>query len=217
MSFQLPDWPQQRLLREAVMAWNLRHPRAKLDPVTSPWRNLYVAVLAFCRHDLTAYNRMLSELERDLAASGQSDLANRHLKARNALRKAIHAAAARQYPWLRPETDPRKNAENFSNGQKHRKVLNEASAQLADLIGLRAHLLEALRREKDRATKKKLEQEIKQVEQSIERRRSFFKTFPTPDGKPDTPFIVWDHRTPAYSFGCRQLPPNYLEGPGSNA
>jgi hypothetical protein len=39
-------------------------------------------------------------------------------------------------------------------------VLNEASAQLADLTSTRAHLLEALRREKDRAKKKLFEREI---------------------------------------------------------
>ena len=60
-------------------------------------------------------------------------------------------------------------------------MLNEASAQLADLIGMRAHLLEALRREKDRAKKKLIEQKIKQVEELIEHRRSLFETFPSPD------------------------------------
>ena len=38
LNFRLPDWPAQRLIREASLAWSLRHlDEPPLDPDESPW------------------------------------------------------------------------------------------------------------------------------------------------------------------------------------
>jgi hypothetical protein len=95
-AFRFPSWPANRVIREAVAAWNVRHQANLLDPIASSWPRLYAAVLCFCRHDLSHYDRML-----ECVASGQSN------PARAALRKQIHSLARKQYPWLRPDIDPR--------------------------------------------------------------------------------------------------------------
>jgi hypothetical protein len=185
----------RRLLREAAITWVLRHPEHPCDPVTSDWPFVCNVVLAYLRHALTDYDRLVDPETRD------------------ALRAQVQAEARRQYRWLRPEIDPRKNAETLQGGQKHYKVLNEASAQLAELVGARAHLFEARRREKDKAQKALIEQRIKEVEEQIKQRQSLFEKFESPDGAQE-PFIVWNHPGAGYSFGCRRLPPNYIESAG---
>jgi hypothetical protein len=185
-----------RLLREAAIAWDLRNPDNRCDPATSDWPFVCQVVLAYLRHSLTDYDRLVDPENRE------------------ALRSQVQIAAYRQYPWLRPKTDPRKGAVNCENSGKHFKVLNEASAQLAELVSTRAHLIEARRHEKDKARRELIAKDLKRTEEVIKQRRSLFETFPGPDGKPGSQFIVWDQSTPGYSFGCRSLAPNYLEEAG---
>jgi hypothetical protein len=54
-----PDWPPERLLKESVAAYNLRHPAADaLDVDQSPWPKIYWAVLSFLRHELSGYDAL---------------------------------------------------------------------------------------------------------------------------------------------------------------
>jgi hypothetical protein len=63
----VPAWPRERVIREAVNNWNVRHSPNKLHPETSPWPRLCAAVLTFVRHDLTDYDQRLSELESQIS------------------------------------------------------------------------------------------------------------------------------------------------------
>ena len=198
MAFQFPNWPRTRLLREPAFAWNLRNPDNRCDPFSSDWPFVCSVVLAYLRHSLTDYDGLVEA------------------ETRAALRAQIQTAARRQYPWLRPETDPRQVNEQGGNGQTPGKILNEASAQLAELFSVRAQILETRRLQRDKTKKRLFEQKIKDIETLIQKRQELFQTFPHPDNLagPDTRFIIWDHPTPRYAFGCRQLSPNYIEEAG---
>ena len=54
------------MLSEAVSAYNLRNENEdKLNTEQSSWPRLYGAVLAFCRHNLSAYDQLRTETNRE--------------------------------------------------------------------------------------------------------------------------------------------------------
>jgi hypothetical protein len=56
----LPNWSPQRLLRESVADFNLRHPdSAALDAKSSDWPVLCRTIHKFVRHRLTDYEEQL--------------------------------------------------------------------------------------------------------------------------------------------------------------
>jgi hypothetical protein len=127
--FQLPDWPPQRLVREAVMAWGLRHLDEKeLNPDDSPWPLIRGAVLAFLRHQQSDYHeRLRARCEYDK-------------EFRDTLASQIAAAAFRKYPWLGVD-DPRPFQES---GDKPGLPFNEVSKSLANLHEIRDQLISAI-------------------------------------------------------------------------
>jgi len=94
VTIKLPNWPPERLVREAVLAWNLRHPGKEFS-ATSPWPDLCAAVHRFLRHQHSVYDQTLDAL------------AGYDAEVRDELAEAIYQLARAQYPWLRSETDPR--------------------------------------------------------------------------------------------------------------
>jgi hypothetical protein len=223
---RFPDWPPQRVLWEAVHSWNLRH-QIKLDPCTSSWPRIFAATLAFCRHSLADYDQQLSLLERDLIAAGRKDLAERHLQERNALRARIHAAARRQYQWLRPDIDPRRETQLESELKEDPRILTRASAQLADLVSERAQLLSAisqLKRQRPLNGKERvaeMQAELTRVEKAIENRRRLFLTAPELAGveprdsrEAKMRLLIWGHEEPVYLFGGRELPESHTKSAG---
>jgi hypothetical protein len=91
VTIHLPNWPIQRLLKEACAEWNLRHADGLLDWQTAPWPRVVVALFGFLRHRFADY---------DLQVKARPEL-------RLALRAQIKCAALRAYPWLGKSDDPR--------------------------------------------------------------------------------------------------------------
>jgi hypothetical protein len=125
----LPDWPPQRLVEEAVLSGGLRHPgQSLLDAESSPWPLVRGAVLALLRHQCTDFDeRLRARCEYDA-------------EFRDALASQVAAAAFKKYRWLREDPrpfveEPRESALPF----------DLISKRLADLHGLRDHLLSAIR------------------------------------------------------------------------
>ena len=88
LTISCPPWPMERLLAEAVQTHNLRC-EEKLDAAESPWPHLYGTILAFCRHQLSGYDQLCTEENRET------------------LQAQIETAARKAYPWLRSDIDPR--------------------------------------------------------------------------------------------------------------
>jgi hypothetical protein len=126
----LPDFPPQRLLAEAVMATNLRH--MEKEPIAlddSPWPLLVSVVIAFLRHNLTAYDeRLRARCEHDP-------------EYRDALAAQVTAAAYRKYPWLRD--DPRPFQEQPDEGPS--QIFTELARDLAHDHSTRDQLVSAIR------------------------------------------------------------------------
>jgi hypothetical protein len=127
--FYLPSWPPQRLVREAVMSWNLRHlDELLLDPDASPWPLLRGAVLAFLRHQQSDYHdRLCGEHNQELRDSLASELAR---------------AAFRRYLWL-SQDDPRPFAEPQDDTPA--QLFTELARDLAHDHGVRDQLSSAIR------------------------------------------------------------------------
>jgi hypothetical protein len=217
-TIQFPNWTIDRLLSEAITAWNVRHHGYPLDVRTSPWKRLYVALLTFCRHSLSDYDAQLSALERDLVAQRGPDLAARHLEARNALRQEIHGAARRHYPWLKPDSDPRKEMPEAK--PKDPRLLNQVSAEVATLVSHRAELIavtKELRRKNAtpdwRERVAALDAQLADIEDKIQVYSNQFKTLEEITGDPTQAnwrMLNWVHPTRGYFFGGRPLPPNLI-------
>lgn len=156
--FRLPDWPPQRLLAEAIMAVNLRHLDAQpLDPATSPWPLVCSAVLAYLRHNLTAYDeRLRTRCEHD--PEYRDDLAVQ-----------VAAAAYRKYRWLR--NDPRPFPEQQDDGGPP-QLFTEIARDLAHDHGVRDQVVSAIRdlkRDGKLEQAKALKITLAKIEKRIER------------------------------------------------
>ena len=199
----LPPWPMSRLLSEACAYWNIQHPEAPADPVTSNWPLLYNAVHAYLRHEQTGYDRALT--------AGAD---------RDALRHQITQEAATRYRWLRVERDPRTPEQSR---RKENRPLNRFSRQLADLTGDRAQLTQAIAHERRTSARgwqerlKKAQERLENVNAQIKKLNSLFFT-PTlerrEDGMVQLCTLVHMHGVPGYSFAERELPPNYTRSAG---
>ena len=93
--FTLPDWPAQRLIKEASFSWSLRHlDEPPIDPDESPWALVRGVVLAFLRHQQTPFDSALrARCEHDQ-------------ELRDSLAREIARVAYAKYKWLGKE-DPR--------------------------------------------------------------------------------------------------------------
>jgi hypothetical protein len=170
--FHLPSWPPQRLLSEAVLSWNLRHmDDALLDPQASPWPVLRGAVLAFLRHNLSAYDEHLrTRCEHDP-------------KFRDELAAQVAAAAYRKYPWLGKD-DPRPFLEPEDDSPS--QLFTEIARDLAHDHGVRDQLYSAIRdlkRQGKLAQVAALKTTLTQIEKRIERS---YKTLTGPKYSHDT-------------------------------
>ena len=205
--FRLPDWPPQRLVREAVMACNLRHLEEKpLDFDSSPWPLIRGALLAFLRHQHSLYNERLRarcEYDKDF---------------RDTLAAQIAAAAFRKYPWL-GQDDPRPFPEPVSQPEL---PMDEISSRLADLHSHRDQLLSALRdlrRESAcKAMLDALQSEIEEVTADIDRAYNFLsmpKIKSSSDGGGLVRAIVRVHEADQLGeyvfYATKQPSPNHLK------
>jgi hypothetical protein len=127
----LPNWSPQRLRRESVADFNLRHPDYLLDAKFSDWRVLYRVIHAFIRHRLTDY-------EEQLGAAGYNPALRYQLKTE------IENAACRKYSWLRPDRDPR-CATEVPKPPKPQLIYNRTASYLADLYTQKNRIIGALR------------------------------------------------------------------------
>jgi hypothetical protein len=153
--FYLPDWPPQRLIREATLSWSLRHlDEPKLDPEASPWPLLRTALLAYLRHNLSGYDeRLRTRYEHDP-------------KYRDELAAQVAAAAYRKYRWLRD--DPRPFPEQPDDSQP--RLFTELARNLAHYHSSRDHLTSAIRdlkREGKQAQVAELQRTLAKIEQRI--------------------------------------------------
>jgi hypothetical protein len=197
----LPSWPTGRLLAESVAAYNLRHPDAPLDVKTSEWNQLVAVVMSFVRHEFSDYDQ-----ERLQGAD------------RGKLRKAIHSAAKIKYPWLRADSDPRKNASQTYDP----RVLNTLSRRLSILITHKAQLLTAIRDlkrahdNKDRIIE--LQAELKTIEAQIAEDFACAKSLSEQASidvgkvrKEGFKLMLLHHTRAGYLFGGKPLPEWHTE------
>jgi hypothetical protein len=128
---RLPNWPPQRLVRESVYAWDLRHlDEPELDAATSSWPLVRGAILAFLRH-------LHSDFDERLRVRCEHDP-----KFRDELAAQIAAQAFRRYPWLGKD-DPRPFPESEEDSVS--LPFDELAKELADLHTRRDHLVSAIR------------------------------------------------------------------------
>jgi len=127
-NFHFPDWPPQRLAKEAVCAWGLRHlSEPPVDYAAAPWPVVRGMIFAYLRHSLTEYDEHLrTRYEHDP-------------KFRDEMAAQVAAAAFRQYPWLRDDPRPFPEAES-----EPPLLFDTLSRELADLHTLRDHLVRAI-------------------------------------------------------------------------
>jgi hypothetical protein len=125
LKINLPPWPAQRVIREAVLSWNLRSPQ-QIDAETVHWHHLRRVITAFLRHRLTDYDQRLEELCRHDQA------------ARDGLVQAIYQVATKVYPWFR--NDPRP----FANLPPDHRFLEQHASEVSKLQNLIEHLRSAI-------------------------------------------------------------------------
>jgi hypothetical protein len=128
-NLRFPDWPPQRLAKEAFCSWGFRHLReVSVDYETAPWPQVLGMILAYLRHNLTEYDeRLRTRYEHDP-------------KFRDEMAAQVAAAAFRQYPWLRD--DPRPFPKSASEPPL---LFDTLSQELADLHTVRDHMERAIR------------------------------------------------------------------------
>jgi hypothetical protein len=143
IDFRFPSWPVVRILNEACAAFNVRHPPAEwLDPKTSTWDNRFLgAVFAFLRHQVSGYDQML--------ADGAD---------RDTLRRQIHTAARRTYPWLSLDSDPRTRfrAASPSGSTQSTRRLDRVSQAMSEALEAKQEALAG----RDRAHARELDRYI---------------------------------------------------------
>lgn len=128
LKINLPAWPAERIVREAVLSWNLRQTDStkKVNPDTLAWSALRQIVLAFLRHRLTDYDQRLNELCRHNVSS------------RDGLAQAVAEVAWKIYPWMKEDPRP------FSQAESERKFLNVFAAEASLLQTIVEHLRSAI-------------------------------------------------------------------------
>jgi hypothetical protein len=201
----LPNWSQERLLREAVADFNLRHPDSRLDAKTSDWSVLYRTIHKFIRHRLTDY-------EERLGGSGYNQALRDHLV------REIEKAACRKYRWLRSDHDPRSETPcEVQEPAKPQLMYNLGAAQLADLYTQKNRIIGALREKRRKGViaelqQQELRQELTKIEAEILRGQILLK--PMYDSSYSSPNIYLlgplEVGKRLYSFGTRKLSPNHL-------
>jgi hypothetical protein len=203
-NFHFPDWPPQRLAKEAVCAWGLRHlSEPPVDYAAAPWPVVRGMIFAYLRHSLTEYDEHLrTRYEHDP-------------KFRDEMAAQVAAAAFRQYPWLRDDPRPFPEAES-----EPPLLFDTLSRELADLHTLRDHLVRAihdLRRQGGRNDEiTELEATLAETRRDIDACYKFLsslsslKTLPE---KANTRTIVMAHsRIDGYNFfSGKPVAPNRIE------
>lgn len=150
MQISFLAWPPQRLIREAVLVHNLRHPEDKLDRDQTPWERIVPCLFAFIRHELTDYDTELYH-----RTQGQ-----RSREERDRLVREISAQAKRTWGWL--ASDPRGT---FGPAGGKELEYDRAARQLADERTILHHVARVLR--DTRAPKRRAE--LKSLLSVIER------------------------------------------------
>ncbi len=168
---KLPSWPPCRIVSEAILSHNLRHPDGpRLDLESSPWPELHAAVLRFLRHQLTDYDEELRHRCRDKVYRDQ-------------LAAAVTQAAHRQYTWLRIDRDPRP----FQQEESHDLLFDQLAKTLAQLHTARDHIESAIRTLKrtapdHKAELQRLQKELTLIKEEISYRYSLLTNeVPSPD------------------------------------
>lgn len=139
-----PNFSMARLLSEACAEWSQLNGEV-LCPDKGQWSQICDAVVTMLRHRFSDYDAIVTAENRD------------------ALRKQILIAARKQYLWLRPETDPRKDAKEPKD-MRHYNVLSRA---LADLHGEKDRILLALGKT-DGAERRSLRTTLAKVQKIID-------------------------------------------------
>jgi hypothetical protein len=200
MDIQLPNWTRQRLIRESIDAWNLKH-QPPADPKTSSWAEVYNAVLAFCRHWASHYDQAL--------AAGED---------RDQLHDKITTLAKAQYPWLRLGRDPRIAQEEPDAPET---IYVQRSRELSELVSKKDHLIRSkfsLRKAFHpdyRQRVKTINAEIAQIEAKVaQMTKSFRINKGQIHGAQDLPVEFSIPDPPEYVFAGRRLAPNYIAPTG---
>jgi hypothetical protein len=195
----LPNLPFERLIREAVAEWNLRHPASQgLDSLQSAWPPIYWAILAFLRHRLTDYDQVLQE----------SDY---NPELRDKLFRQIKGEATRRYPWLRLEADPRTERKQEAQEERATLPFDKIAAVLAKLYTRKNALTQALREATTRERKNSLRQELIATRELIDSAEKGLKGPELRDLKEDeTPCLIGVSSARHYFFGPRVLSPNHV-------
>jgi hypothetical protein len=161
--FRLPDWPAQRLVKEAVCSYGLRHlSEPAIDVQTAPWPKIRQLIFAFLRHRHSEFDeRLRLRCEHDPAF-------------RDDLAAQVAAAAYRKYPWLGKD-DPRPFPETDSDSIA--LPFDALASDLADMHTMREHLLSAMRDLKRQGNHKcqiaLMQAELTKIQSEIERAYSF--------------------------------------------
>jgi predicted RNA-binding Zn-ribbon protein involved in translation (DUF1610 family) len=204
--FRLPDWPPQRLVREAVLAWNLRHlSQDKLDVETSPWPLVRGAILAFLRHLHSDYDeRLRVRCERDP-------------KFRDDLAAQVAAAAYQSYLWLGKD-DPRPFPESEQDSMT--LPFDVISKSLSNSCTIRDQTISAIRDLKRQGNHKHeiaaLENGLQKNNRDIERQYSFLSSPKILPEQGKTRYFLQVHKQddvdPHYHFcSNKEVTPNRIE------
>lgn len=150
MNISLADWPFESMFESARFKFNLT--TYKDHPITrdTPWEEVYGVILAFIRHDLTDYDEVVTDSNRE------------------ELHKQIERAAVRRYPWLRLGRDPR---EGQNQDIRVLLPLDEIARSLSGLHDLKYRVLGLIQKRpkeaKYRKTLKEIEDEISHENQLL--------------------------------------------------
>jgi hypothetical protein len=202
MPINLPSWPAERLIVEAVGTYNLRHPDSPVDAKTVEWSHLCAIILSFCRHELSGYTQALLE---------GAD--------REKLRAAVHAAARAKYPWLRANTDPRKP--ESKEAPPDSRMLTRYSRRSADLITYKAQLLarmRELRGQLSRSQTDELKERVREIDALIASdlawgQMAIKQAALTKDSaqKNGCELMMLRYKQPGYQFGGKDLLESYTK------
>jgi hypothetical protein len=204
LQISLPNWPMNRLLKEACASWSLRLPADQhADPVESDWRLLVNVCHSYIRHNFCAYDEAL--------AQGAN---------RDSLREQIGHMAATTFPWLRAEHDPR--LDQVESPRKDSRPFNNFSRQLSDLVTERSRLSVAINLERRKRASgwrehvAELEERLAKVSARIDRLNVFFKpAIEKEAGHVYVNSMGCFHAVPGYDFGGRvALPESYTKSAG---
>jgi hypothetical protein len=199
-----PRIPMERLLAEACASFSLRHPgEDPVDPASGEWALVYRIVVGHLRHAYSSYDQQLS------AAGGDPTL-------RAKLRSEIEAGAARTYPWLRRERDPR--AQESTPSRPPTLVLTGMSARLADLVTRRAQLVVAISEYRRKGKEQRtyidtLKAQLREVEAEIREASGYFEAS---KGVTETgaTLLYFGRPDGGYRYGREDLAESYTKSAG---